>query len=118
MSSRLLVTGGAGFIGANIVLGRVAAGDQVVNLDKLTYAGVQGREHVVEGSLTDLEARLDPRRFVRIHRSAIVNVAFVEELHKAVDGALVVRLKGISGSELPVARDRMRDLMERLGISS
>jgi dTDP-glucose 4,6-dehydratase len=39
MSSRLLVTGGAGFIGANFVLGRVAAGDQVVNLDKLTYAG-------------------------------------------------------------------------------
>jgi dTDP-glucose 4,6-dehydratase len=39
MSSRLLVTGGAGFIGANFVLARIAAGDQVVNLDKLTYAG-------------------------------------------------------------------------------
>jgi dTDP-glucose 4,6-dehydratase len=38
-SSRLLVTGGAGFIGANFVLMRIAAGDQVVNLDKLTYAG-------------------------------------------------------------------------------
>ncbi|HEY1963581.1 MAG TPA: dTDP-glucose 4,6-dehydratase [Acidobacteriaceae bacterium] len=39
MSGRLLVTGGAGFIGANFVLARIAAGDQVVNLDKLTYAG-------------------------------------------------------------------------------
>jgi dTDP-glucose 4,6-dehydratase len=38
-SGRLLVTGGAGFIGANFVLMRIAAGDQVVNLDKLTYAG-------------------------------------------------------------------------------
>jgi len=35
----LLVTGGAGFIGSNFVLARVAAGDKVVNLDKLTYAG-------------------------------------------------------------------------------
>jgi dTDP-glucose 4,6-dehydratase len=37
--SRLLVTGGAGFIGANFVLARIAAGDQVLVLDKLTYAG-------------------------------------------------------------------------------
>ena len=35
----LLVTGGAGFIGANFVLAAVAAGHRVVNLDKLTYAG-------------------------------------------------------------------------------
>jgi dTDP-glucose 4,6-dehydratase len=39
MSIRLLVTGGAGFIGANFVLARIAAGDQVMVLDKLTYAG-------------------------------------------------------------------------------
>jgi dTDP-D-glucose 4,6-dehydratase len=35
----LLVTGGAGFIGANFVLRAVAAGHTVVNLDALTYAG-------------------------------------------------------------------------------
>jgi dTDP-glucose 4,6-dehydratase len=35
----LLVTGGAGFIGANFVLGAVADGLRVINLDKLTYAG-------------------------------------------------------------------------------
>jgi dTDP-glucose 4,6-dehydratase len=39
MQKTLLVTGGAGFIGANFVLSRVAAGDRVINLDKLTYAG-------------------------------------------------------------------------------
>ncbi|HEV8393521.1 MAG TPA: LytTR family DNA-binding domain-containing protein [Vicinamibacterales bacterium] len=84
--------------------------------DKLTYAWVQGREHVVDGSLGDLESRLDPRRFVRVHRSAIVNVSFVQELHPAVDGGLVVRLKGEPALELPVARDRVRDLKDRLGI--
>jgi len=84
--------------------------------DKLTYAWVQGREHVVDGSLGDLESRLDPRRFVRIHRGAIVNVSFVHELHPAVDGGLLVRLKGEPETDLPVARERVRDLKARLGI--
>lgn len=35
----LLVTGGAGFIGSCFVLQRIAAGDKVINLDKLTYSG-------------------------------------------------------------------------------
>lgn len=35
----LLVTGGAGFIGSCFVLQRIAAGDRVINLDKLTYSG-------------------------------------------------------------------------------
>jgi dTDP-glucose 4,6-dehydratase len=38
----ILVTGGAGFIGSNFVLQRIAAGDRVINLDKLTYAGNRG----------------------------------------------------------------------------
>ena len=36
---RLLVTGGAGFIGSNFILGRISKGDTVLNLDKLTYSG-------------------------------------------------------------------------------
>jgi dTDP-glucose 4,6-dehydratase len=36
---RILVTGGAGFIGSNLVRLLVARGDQVLNVDKLTYAG-------------------------------------------------------------------------------
>ena len=39
MNGPLLVTGGAGFIGANLVRRRLGAGDRVVNLDLLTYAG-------------------------------------------------------------------------------
>lgn len=36
---KLLVTGGAGFIGSCFVLQRIAAGDKILNLDKLTYSG-------------------------------------------------------------------------------
>jgi two-component system LytT family response regulator len=83
--------------------------------DKLTFAVVNGREHVVNYSLSDLESRLDGRRFVRIHRSAIVNVTFVQELHPAVDGGVLVRLRD-DRTELAVSRDRLRDLKARLGI--
>jgi dTDP-glucose 4,6-dehydratase len=48
VAQTILVTGGAGFIGSNFVLQRIAAGDCVVNLDKLTYAGNPGNLASVE----------------------------------------------------------------------
>ena len=83
--------------------------------DKLTFAVVNGREHVVDSTLNELEERLDARRFVRIHRATIVNVAFLQELYPGVDGVLV-RLKDEKKTELSVARDRVRELKQRLGI--
>ena len=84
--------------------------------DKLTFAVVGGREHVVDYTLAQLEQRLDARRFARAHRSAIVNVAFVEEFYPDVDGGTVVRLKDEKKTEISVARDRVRNLKDRLGI--
>ncbi len=83
--------------------------------DKLTFAVSGGRDHVIEYTLAQLEERLEPRRFVRIHRATIVNIAFVQELYRDVDG-MVARLKDEKKTELHVARDRVRDLKERLGI--
>ena len=84
--------------------------------DKLTFAVVNGHEHVVDHTLTDLEARLDPRRFARVHRATIINIAFVQELFPAVDGGVLVRLKDEKKTEVSVARDRVRELKLRLGI--
>ena len=84
--------------------------------DKLTFAVVNGHEHVIDYTLTDLEARLDPRRFARVHRATIINIAFVHELFPAVDGGVLVRLKDEKKTELSVARDRVRELKQRLGI--
>jgi two-component system LytT family response regulator len=94
----------------------VARMTHVVARDKLTFAIVNGREHVVDYTLTQLEERLDARRFVRIHRATIVNTGFVQELFPAVDGGMLVRLKDEAKTELAVARDRVKDLKERLGI--
>jgi two-component system LytT family response regulator len=78
--------------------------------DKLTFAVVNGHEHVIDYTLAELETRLDPRRFARIHRATIVNIGFVQELFPAVDGGMLVRLKDEQKTELTVARDRVREL--------
>jgi two-component system LytT family response regulator len=83
--------------------------------DKLTFAVSGGRDHAIDYTLAELEERLDPRRFVRIHRATIANLAFIAELYPGVDGVLI-RLKDEGKTELSVARDRVRDLKDRLGI--
>jgi two-component system LytT family response regulator len=82
---------------------------------KLTFAVSGSRDHAIDYTLAELEERLDPRRFVRIHRAAIANLAFIAELYPGVDGMLI-RLKDDRKTELNVARDRVRDLKDRLGI--
>ncbi len=92
--------------------------DQVTHFyaaDKLTYAVAGGREHIVDETLSALERRLDPARFVRVHRGALVNVAYVAEL-LTDGGGLVVLLRDEAGTQLPVARDRVRPLKDKLGI--
>ena len=67
--------------------------------------------HLVRESLAELEQRLDPEQFVRVHRGAIVNVARVREIHPMFhgDGALVLA----SGARVKLSRAR-RDQFERL----
>ena len=90
----ILVTGGAGFIGSNFVLGWLAEGDEpVVNLDKLTYAGNlenlaslanDQRHHFVRGGIGDaaLVAQL-----LREHQPrAVVNFAAESHVDRSIHG--------------------------------
>jgi two-component system LytT family response regulator len=88
----------------------------VIARQRATYAVTAASEYMLDATLTDLERKLDPQRFLRIHRAVLVNVASVAELRTDEDGHLVVRLKGDRRVELPVSRDRVRALKERLGL--
>ena len=88
----------------------------VVARDRATYAVTAATEHVLDMTIAELERRLDPARFFRIHRGALVNVAWVGELRADEDGHLQVCLKDARHTELAVARDRVRALKERLGV--
>lgn len=64
-------------------------------------------------SLTSLESRLDPRRFVRIHRSAIVNVGSVRTLEPIAAGDYRVHLR--SGREARLSRTYRQSFIDRVG---
>jgi two-component system LytT family response regulator len=69
--------------------------------------------HLLRDSLTALEAKLDPRRFVRIHRSTIVNLERIRELQPAFHGDYVIILQ--DGTELALSRGCRDKLEESLG---
>ena len=82
--------------------------------DKLTYAATEEKNWVVDRSITELEQRLDPRRFVRVHRSTLVNLNYVDELFPWFGGRMVLRLRDGRKTEITVARERLKELKERL----
>jgi diguanylate cyclase len=63
-----------------------------------------------------VEARLDGGRFVRVHRSHIVNLEHVVALKRAGDQGLV-ELSGPDRPKVPVSRSRLRSLKSRLGLA-
>jgi two-component system LytT family response regulator len=83
---------------------------------RATYAVTAGGEHMLDMTLLELERRLDPARFFRIHRAMLVNLSYVSELRADADGHLTICLKAPARAELPVSRDRARALKERLGV--
>jgi dTDP-glucose 4,6-dehydratase len=116
----LLVTGGAGFIGANFVLDWCAAGDEpIVNLDKLTYAGNLGNlvalksdpRHVfVRGDIADrpqveaLLAQYAPR--------AVVNFAAESHVDRSIHGPADFIATNVVGTS--VLLETVRDYWSRL----
>lgn len=118
----LLVTGGAGFIGGNFVLGAVSAGVRVVNLDALTYAGnldtlapLHGNpNHVfVHGDIGD---RKIVDRLLAEHRPrAIVNFAAESHVDRSIDGPAAFIQTNVVGTLvlLEAARDHWATLTGR-----
>lgn len=84
--------------------------------DKFTYAATETNNYIVEHSLSELEKKFGARGFQRIHRATLLNLAFVDELHRWFAGKLMVRLKDNKRTELSVSRDQVKSLKDRLGL--
>ena len=83
--------------------------------DKLTYAVYDGKSYAVDYAIAHLESKLDPKRFVRVHRSTIVNLSWISVVTSLPGGALNIRLKDAKGTDLTVARDRARAFKSQIG---
>jgi two-component system LytT family response regulator len=74
---------------------------------------ISGASYLLRVAMHELETRLDQRRFVRIHRSTIVNLDRVRELHEIDRGEYAVLLA--DGTKLKLSRNRRANLESRLG---
>ena len=94
----------------------------VAQIEYITASGpyaelhVGAERHIIRESMQNLEEQLDPGRFMRIHRSAIVRIDLVDSLLRGGAGDYEVQLK--SGVRLRVGRSRRELLEKRLGKTS
>jgi two-component system LytT family response regulator len=92
---------------------------RVVDIDWIEAAGVYvtlhvgGKELLYRAALNDLAERLDPRRFVRVHRSALVNIESIIQLEPMSHGEFEAVIK--NGSRTRVSRTYRTLLEKRLG---
>jgi two-component system, LytTR family, response regulator len=82
----------------------IAADDYYIKLH------VGSKSHLLRISMTELEEKLDPKKFLRIHRSTIINFDRVKELQQNPNGDCSVILR--DGTELKLSRSR-RERLER-----
>ena len=73
----------------------------------------QGKKYLKQQTISGLEASLDPKNFVRIHRSYLVNLERVSRLEPYAKDRHVVILN--DGARLPVSRTGLTRLKELLG---
>lgn len=83
--------------------------------DKLVFAATEKDRHYVNFTLDELERRLDPARFVRVHRGAIANLDRAVALRPGFAGTWRLQLNDAARTEVPVSRARARVLKSRLG---
>lgn len=93
-----------------------------VNIDEIDWIGAAGnyleihvgkQKFLIREKLSSLETKLDPEKFVRIHRSTLLNIERIKELHPLFNGDQVVYLT--DGSELVISRtyrDKLFSVLE------
>jgi hypothetical protein len=67
-------------------------------------------------NIGDIEGRLDPQLFMRVHRSYIVNLSHVDEIVRD-DGRMTLRMMGSTPVDIPVSRTSAPRLLAQLGLT-
>jgi len=96
----------------------------LLNLEQVIHLKADGHyttvfmdkgRHFCNLSLSELETKLDPELFVRVHRSHIINIHYAKSFERLLDHALVI-VDGDSETRIPVSRDKVHRLCSMLGI--
>ena len=100
-------------VGEALVVIRLADVDWIAADGDYMRLHVGGKSSLVRMTMAQLERRLNPRRFLRVHRSAIVNLDAVRSVEVGVHGDYVLRLR--DGSRVKLSRSYRDAVLAALG---
>jgi len=99
--------------GGRVFFLKVEEIDWIDAADNYVHLHVGHESHLLRETMNGLEARLDPEKFLRIHRSTIVNIERIKELRPSFHGEYTVILR--NGTQLTLSRGHRDKLLELLG---
>jgi len=102
--------------GARTVFIALSDIDWIEAADYYATLHVGGAAHLVRQTLAELEANLDPRRFVRVHRKAIVNIDRIREIHPLFRGDCTLVLS--DGTQVRLSRTRRAEFERLFGTAT
>lgn len=82
--------------------------------ERNTLLKTQSEEFISQYSLSELEEKLDPGVFYRVHRGYLVNVDQVKEVLPLFHGEYQLVMRDLEGTEIPVGRTHLKGLRDRL----
>lgn len=86
-----------------------------LSLEKTTFAqATDGRKHILDYTLDQLEGLLDPKRFFRINRKYIVSVSSIRDMISYTNSRLKLLLKSSDDDDVIVARERVQEFRDWL----
>lgn len=88
--------------------------DMIQAADNYVCVHINGEQHFVRETMNSIEARLDPDKFVRVHRSKIVNIDRIKELHPWFHGDYQIVLH--NGTQITLSRTYREKLFSRLQV--
>jgi two-component system LytT family response regulator len=88
--------------GEKLVLVKTGEIRRIEAAEKYVILHGETTRHIVRDGMTTMEAKLDPRKFVRVHRSHIVNLEVIREVQPLFHGEAVLILK--NGDRIPLSR--------------
>ena len=88
----------------------------VMAKDDYSYLFTDGERYLSTMSLAQLEQRLEPRGFFRVHRRFLVNLSQIKEVVPMYGGTLLLTLKDRAATQVPVSRRRVPSLKRAIGL--
>jgi DNA-binding LytR/AlgR family response regulator len=85
------------------------------SLKKTTFAKISdGRKHILDFTLDQLEEVLDPQQFFRINRKYIISTMAIQDMVSYTNSRLKLVLKGSDDSDIIVSRERVQEFKDWL----